>query len=653
MGDGIPIGRTAGPAAPAGPGGADRKAILRAGWPVLVAPCVLWAAGAPALQGGLAGSLPAVPVLHWAVAALLALAGLRAAARLDLAVGQWRGAALPGAGDAAAGRAAVAIGAASGFGPLVGALVRWRFARDRGFGPALAQSLAFAAAFGAGLAVHALVALTLFGRVPAPAAAALALAGAAGLAAAPAGLRRLAARTVWLTGIDLLCAGLCLWLFLPAGTGVAASLGAMALALPAGLVAATPAGAGALDAVLGLALPGVAPGALAAALAAWRISYVLLPALPALAALLRHREARAGAAGGAATVVCGAWLEEIAPRYAASAPRAEGLILRQAGMACALHEGAVWPCARAAAPGGWPAALVLLADPAPGAGQRDAMPLIGAIGAAAGGLGRIPVLYKCGPRVAAAARRAGWQVLPVARDAVVDPRTFDLSVPARAGLRRKLRRAGRAGVSVEACGAAALPLAEMAALSRDWAARRGGERGLSGGRVAPHYVAGQKVLLARAGGRLVGFATFHAGARERALDLLRTAADAPDGTVHALIAAAIAEAGAAGCARLSLAAVPCAPEALRHPLPRLLARLALAVTGPGLGRLKAGFAPRWETRYAAAPGRAALLGGGAAILAAILRPPPLPPGGAARPGEGDAGLPAAAGDGGGELPLAA
>jgi len=327
-------------------------------------------------------------------------------------------------------------------------------------------------------------------------------------------------------------------------------------------------------------------------------------------------------AGGAARILAGTAAALLAPACAAAAPRAEALLLRQAGMLAAVSGGGVWTCAAAAAPLAG-RALVLLADPALPRGA-GAGAMIGAVAGAARGMNRAPFLYKCAPRTAAAARRAGWIVLPVARDAILDPLAFRPDTPARAGLRRRLRKAERAGVTAGPCAAADLPLAAMAALSRDWAARRGGERGLSVGRFAPDYVAGQAVYLAHAGGRLAGFATFHAGARERALDMLRTAADAPEGTVHALIAAAIADAARAGCRRLSLSAAPRPAGAADRLLPRLLATGLARLAGTGLSRFKAGFDPRWETRYAAAPGVLALLRGGLAAGWTILHPPPLP-----------------------------
>ncbi len=95
----------------------------------------------------------------------------------------------------------------------------------------------------------------------------------------------------------------------------------------------------------------------------------------------------------------------------------------------------------------------------------------------------------------------------------------------------------------------------MAEVAADWATRSGGERGFSMGRFDADYVAGQRCFLAWSGDRLVAFATFHATAEEWVLDLMRSASDMPDGTMHGLITQAIRAAGSEGVARFSLAAM--------------------------------------------------------------------------------------------------
>ena len=258
-----------------------------------------------------------------------------------------------------------------------------------------------------------------------------------------------------------------------------------------------------------------------------------------------------------------------------------------------------------------PGETVALVGPS-GAGKSTRARALAALSATAGAEGRLPCLYKTGARMAAAARRAGWTVRPVAAEAWIRPAHFCLADPALAGLRRKLRRAARAGISAGAAGSP-LPLADMAEVAAEWARSHGGERGFSMGRWCPRYVAGQRVFLATHQGRLIAFLTLHDSPGEWTLDLLRSRPDCPDGTMYALLAAAIDAAASAGIPRLSLAAVP---RPARRP------RSGKTSDG-GLARFKAAFAPQWEPLYLCAPSRLAMAIAAADIARAVLRPAPL------------------------------
>jgi len=235
-----------------------------------------------------------------------------------------------------------------------------------------------------------------------------------------------------------------------------------------------------------------------------------------------------------------------------------------------------------------------------------------------------PVLYKPGARLAATARARGWRVVAVAREAWLDPRHFATEGKRRAGLRRKLRKAEAAGVTVTVLPPGphrTLPLAEMAEIAAEWAAAHGGERGFSMGQWAPETLAWAHVVLAHGPDRcLLGFLTLHANAGEQTLDLMRARAEAPDGVMYLAVTRAIEAAGADGVARFSLAAVPRSPDpcdpALAAPLRRAFER---ATGAAGLRQFKAAFAPNWETLYAAAPGRAALAAGALDITREITR----------------------------------
>ncbi len=231
---------------------------------------------------------------------------------------------------------------------------------------------------------------------------------------------------------------------------------------------------------------------------------------------------------------------------------------------------------------------------------------------------KVALIYKTTPRVAAALRRAGLATLHIADEAVIDPQQFHLQGRKFRQVRRKLRQASEAGVKVTR--AATLPLAEMVRLDAKWQALNGGARGLSMGRFCPDYLRRHHVYLAWQNGTLVGFASFHTADRERCLDLMRSGARAPSGTMHLLVATALSEARTDGLSRVSLAAQPCLTTA-RSALPRLLARRIAQNSGAtGLARFKASFAPQYQPLYAHAKSWPALTLGLGDLSRRITRP---------------------------------
>ena len=277
-----------------------------------------------------------------------------------------------------------------------------------------------------------------------------------------------------------------------------------------------------------LALLPVAPelGMLAAILA-WRAVYYAAPAL--IGAALAVRGPR-GITPQRADLASPAFLQR--------SHRAEVLIHAQGEhRALPMGAGGGWLTARSAH------LLIGLFDPVGAATQLQISQFLQGLATAAQARNRIAVLYKCAARTAATARSLGFAVQPIAREAWLDPRRFRLAAAARSGLRRKLRHAQSAGVSVSGpSDPGPLPFAEMDRIAAHWAGAHGGERGFSMGRYARDYVAGQRVYLARRNGRLVGFVTFHAGVSEWVLDLMRHGADLPDGSMHLLIIRAIEDA---------------------------------------------------------------------------------------------------------------
>ena len=496
-----------------------------------------------------------------------------------------------------AGFAAIAIGQTVGLGVISGALVRWRMLPELGLLGAMRLSLMVAASF---LLAWGVVTLIVLAVVPGAPLAGLALPALGGVGLA------LGASLVWsrpwmpnlptlgrllgLAAVDCLAAGHALWLLVPGALDLAAFLPVFLLALGAGLVSSAPAGLGAFEIVLLGLLPGAGAEGLMAGVLGWRVVAYGIPALIGAAVALLARPRRVAA-------VARLPLPEIAE--AGLAAQGELLVHPSGCLAGITAHG-----------------LVALTEVANLAHFRSA----------AQTSGRWPVLYKAGPRSAVRARAAGLVVLPVAREAWLNPQSFRLDLPARAGVRRKLRRASAAGVTAALdCGPDWQALARV---NLAWVAARGREHGFSMGRFAPEYCARQRVVVARKDDRVVGFASFHVacvrGERVWTLDLLRPDPSAPDGTAQALVLAAIEAARQDGAGRLSLAAVPlgCDPGE-RGPVARFGRRLAPGAMA-GLCQFKAGFAPHWQRLYIAGPSLVALALVGWEIWGRVRRPPALP-----------------------------
>jgi phosphatidylglycerol lysyltransferase len=407
-----------------------------------------------------------------------------------------------------------------------------------------------------------------------------------------------------LTLIDTVFAGAALWCLMPqtVGMSLAALVPVYMIALGAAILSGTPGGLGPFELVLVALLPQVPDTELFCAIVAFRLVYYAVPAVLAGALLLRPLSD--GPRPGT--------IKRALHESDLSGPAlAEAGLCRQSGAEVLALGTLRLPVIR---PG---QTLCMLFGPlaAPGAaGPRNALALL------RGHAGReslIPLVYKADARLTVTARRHGWQALHVADDMVLRPAGFTTGGRTFRQLRRKLRRAAQSGVSVTR--GTTLPWGTLRDIDAGWQARQGTARGMTMGRFCPDYLSHQAVFLARRNQRVVGFASFHTGRRDWCLDLMRTADDAPEGTMHALITAAIAAAREAGIARLSLAALP----PVRGPVARLAGRFAPA---SGLAQFKASFAATRVPRYALAHSRAGLWLGLLDLWLAIRRP-------AARSGE--------------------
>jgi len=195
--------------------------------------------------------------------------------------------------------------------------------------------------------------------------------------------------------------------------------------------------------------------------------------------------------------------------------------------------------------------------------------------------------------------RRGFDLTPIADEAVIDLPTFGLSGSRRANLRHSVASARRAGLSV-------LPHAawqdeQIAEISREWLrTKRGGELGFTLSRLDD--VAGQLRdaetdlwVVVDSAGVVQAWCTWrhYLDGRARVVDLMRRRVDAPNPAMDFLLVSVLEKYRDAGLDRASLASVP-----LDHG-----ATADRIYPSRSLRAYKQKFDPRWEPRSLAVPAR--------------------------------------------------
>lgn len=556
--------------------------------------------------GAVTQALSGVSLRQWAGAVVLTGVSFWAVGHYDAVLHRHFATGLPDAMTRRAGVCAIAVSQTLGLGVITGAILRWRMLPGQSLWQAARLTAAVALSFLAGWAVVTAAVLLALPAAPFKPAAFAVLLVATGLGIAaliaprwgfrwPNGftLGRLNA----LCAVDTLAAAAAFHLLCPDPMVLPFTtlLPAFLLALGAGLATGTPGGLGAFEVTLLALLPTEDPTPVLAAILAWRMTYYALPALIGAGVAIKGPQTCAPA-------------PPPATRLTAACASAELGLAAQGQLQIETVGQGEWLIGRT---GHWMAGLL---GPSGGAS-------LAALTAKARTESRMTVLYKCNARWAATARRAGFAPALIAREAWLCPQTYRLATSSRAGLRRKLRRAEAAGVTISQ--PEFLPWPQLTRIAADWAKTHGKERGFSMGRYSQDYLSGQRVYVAWQGGRPLAFVSFHTGAQDWVLDLMRHRSDLPGGTMHALVQAAIDDAARAGVSRLSLAAVP---EAAFCRGTTRLTRIMIALTGAdgaGLLQFKSAFAPRWQRLYMAAPNRACLPFAAASLARAILQPPPI------------------------------
>jgi len=256
--------------------------------------------------------------------------------------------------------------------------------------------------------------------------------------------------------------------------------------------------------------------------------------------------------------------------------------------------------------------LVALGDPLGDPAATDAA--VGAFRDYADRYGMLAVFYEVGEPEVHRYHDAGFALFKLGEAAWVATETFTLEGRRGQDVRYGVNRARREGVAVEMLEPPFAPeaLGELKAVSDAWLAGRGGaEKGFSLGRFDPDYLALAPVAVARAGGRVVAFASLMPGYGSRealSVDLMRQVPDAPPGTMDMLFAELIARARAEGYRWFNLGMAPLAGVGeTRYARPReRLARLAYEhgtrlYNYKGLRSFKEKFHPEWRGSYLAYP----------------------------------------------------
>jgi phosphatidylglycerol lysyltransferase len=585
-------------------------------------------------------ALAQISPFAWAASLALAAISFRAVAQYDVIAHRILGTGVPRGRALASGASATALAQMLGLGLVTGSLVRWRLLRADPKGaesPARAMSVTglVAAGFMFGWAITTLIAFatlpTLGGDVAwigwsvVPVAIALCAASlfaprftVFGRRVMLPGLPTLGALVIW-AAIDTIAAAGALYVLLPADLGLSFALlvPAFLLALGCGILSGTPGGFGAFELTLLGMTPADAAPAVLAAIVGFRLTYYVLPAMLAAGHVMWPADIALEPLDAAAPTP-----QTLAD--GASTPRSAVIRAANDPLSALLFEPGRLVLSSTDHAGHWLVhqgnqALIALGAPFGAGADTMAMTL-----QAAGHHAGVPIVVYKAPRATAARLRAqGWWHLPLGSEAIISPTSFDITGATHRQLRRKLRHAEKTGVTIEHPAPDAMPHADMAPVARAWADAHGGERGLSMGRYDPALLRQQRVYVARLDGALLAFVSFHVTQDGWMLDLVRHIDAVPDGTMHALIHAAITDAAKARIASLSLDCVPFhLPEATGLGAALLSWAFDKTPSARGLMQFKNSFAPTWQPRALMVQGLSGLLLGGFEIAKA-LRPQPI------------------------------
>ncbi|RDV84822.1 bifunctional lysylphosphatidylglycerol flippase/synthetase MprF [Ammonifex thiophilus] len=222
-----------------------------------------------------------------------------------------------------------------------------------------------------------------------------------------------------------------------------------------------------------------------------------------------------------------------------------------------------------------------------------------------------PVFFQVGEDYLPLYRAAGFELLKIGEEAVIDLRTFSLEGRERKSLRHAIRRAERQGCRVEFY-QPPLPeelLHRLKAISDAWlASKQGTEKRFSLSWFDYQYLRTCPVAVVRDGtGKEVAFANIVPTYRGKTgtIDLMRRLPEAPPGAMELLIVSLAEYFRRQGMEGFSLGLAPLAGlESFQDRLPEKTAHLIYEHFNffygfKGLRQFKDKFRPRWEPRYMA------------------------------------------------------
>ena len=225
---------------------------------------------------------------------------------------------------------------------------------------------------------------------------------------------------------------------------------------------------------------------------------------------------------------------------------------------------------------------------------------------------RLPVVYQASEPRARTLRAQGWRSVLVGREAIIDPRAFDIGSSRVANLRHTVTRSRKGGIRTLWSSSGAVGLSEprlvagLVRLDAEWRRTAGPQMRFTVGHFDPRETGDTAIAVAvDEHDEPVAFAVLRPTGADDGwmLDVMRRARGGVPGAVEACLVTAIQALGEMGVPTLSLGLAPLAglDPASDAVAERLLARGARLVRPfydhEGLAFFKNKFAPTWEPRY--------------------------------------------------------